>query len=252
MPRKITITTPENVRIDYELAGIASRAGAAIVDLLLQCLVIALALLIRYILQVYDKWPGATWANAALGIGVFIVNYGYFVYFESVWNGQTPGKRYTQMRAVQEGGLPIDLTCAALRNLVRIVDFLPLLYVLGGIVMLASSRNKRLGDYAAGTLVVKERTEWKPQRLPEQPPPSEVAHTGLVRNVELVTPDEFAAIARFLDRQPELAETVREDLAARIAAPLMARLGIEPDGQVSSSALLAEIHRQCVEQRGMR
>lgn len=251
LPRKITITTPENVRIEYELAGIASRAGAAVVDMLLQGLIVAIAVLTRYVLDRYGKWPGAGWVNAALAIGVFAINYGYFVYFETAWNGQTPGKRYAKMRAVRDGGLPIDLSCAVLRNLVRIVDFFPLFYILGGTVMLASSRNKRLGDYAAGTLVVKERTESSAPSRAERVVDASQLEPGRVASIELITPEEFAAVARFLDRQAELEDEVRERLAARIAAPLVARLGIEDDG-TSSAAILSEIHRRCVEERGMR
>ncbi|MCX8053655.1 MAG: RDD family protein, partial [Armatimonadetes bacterium] len=157
MPRHTRVTTPENVTIIYELAGLGSRGGAALVDLALQGIMIAAATLVRYLLVVrYGKWPGATWPNALLGIVIFLIIYGYYVYFEFVWNGQTPGKRLFRLRTVREGGIPVDLACAALRNLVRIVDFLPLMYGLGAIVILASSTNKRLGDYAAGTIVVKE------------------------------------------------------------------------------------------------
>lgn len=252
MPRKVTITTPENVRIEYELAGIASRGGAATLDLLLQAGIIALLYLARYLISEYGKIPGATWGSAALGIAGFVVSYGYNLFFETVWNGQTPGKRVARMRAVREGGLPIDLPCAAIRNLVRVIDFLPVLYMLGGIVVLISSRNKRLGDFAAGTIVVKERVGWKADLEPARPAIHTATESGRVRNVELVTPEEFGALCRFLDRQAELKEDVREQLAARIAAPLMSKLGIEDDGQHSHAALIAEIHRRCVEERGMR
>ena len=245
----MTIATPENVSIDYELAGLASRGGAALVDVLIQGLMISIIAAARYLLGRYGKWPGATWANALLGIVVFVIAYGYYVYFETVCNGQTPGKRYARLRTVREGGMPVDLACAALRNLVRVVDFLPVLYALGAITVLASSRNKRLGDYAAGTLVVKERA------LPLADAEAAGAGSrpaGLVRNLELVTPEEFAAAKRFVDRRAELRRELQDDLAARIARPLMGRLGIEDDGSVPYPAFLEEMVTRCIEERGMR
>ena len=249
MPRQITVVTPENVTIDYELAGLASRGGAAIIDLFLQCVLISLVTTVRYLLGRYGKWPGATWPTAILGIVIFVITYGYYVYFETVWNGQSPGKRYARLRTVREGGLPVDLACAALRNLVRVVDFLPVIYGLGAIVVLASSRNKRLGDYAAGTLVVKERAA-RPAELGVAAESRRAS--GLVRNIELVTPDEFSAAKRFVERKAELRREVREELASKIARPLMERLGVERDGSIPCSAFLEELVARCIDERGMR
>jgi len=253
MPRKITIITPENVRIEYEIAGIASRCSAAFVDHLLQLGLLGVLYTMRYLAGKYIEIPVVSWGVAIIGIAAFVINYGYYLYFETVWNGQTPGKRFSRTRTVREGGVPIDLSCAALRNLIRVVDFLPVFYILGGITVLISSCNKRLGDYAAGTLVVKERTEWMRSLNTEgtqnvQPVPE----SEYVRNIELVSSEDFATISRFLDRQVELEKDIREQLAARIAAPIIAKLGIEDDGCIRYPVLLAEIHRRCIEERGMR
>ncbi len=253
MPRKITIITPENVCIDYELAGIASRCGAALVDHLLQLGLLGGLFLMRYLTRKYVEIPGVAWGVAIISIAAFVINYGYYLYFETVWNGQTPGKRLSRMRVVREEGMPINLYCTAIRNIIRIVDFLPILYMLGGIIVLFSSCNKRLGDYAAGTLVVKERTEWKRSLNTEQIQVVKLTpESKCIRNIELVSPEEFAAISRFLDRQTELENNVREHLAERIAAPLIAKLGIEDDGHIRYSLLLAEIYRRCIEERGMQ
>ena len=255
MARKITIVTPENVRIEYELAGLASRGGAAIIDSLLQGLLLAVIMAVRIPLTVYNKWPGTSWANALLVIAGFILWYGYYVYFESTWNGQTPGKRYARMRTVREGGMPVDFASAAIRNLVRVVDMLPFAYLIGMLSILFSGRNKRLGDYAAGTLVVKERGEWMPDISDhkQQPQPNtESPEADLVRNIELVTSDDFEAVKRFVERKAELQDSVREQLAAKMAAPLMAKLGIDDDNNISYSNLLTEIYNKCTLTRGMR
>jgi len=249
MPRRITVTTPENVVIEYELAGLGSRGAAAIVDLLVQGLLISLVAAVRLVLLRYGKWPGATWSAAVLGVVLFAVVYGYYVYFETVWNGQTPGKRWAGLRTVQAGGRPVDLACAALRNLVRVVDFLPVMYGLGAVVVVASSSNKRLGDYAAGTIVVKERGSSAADaavRLEGRRTPS------LVKNIELVTPQEFAAAKKFVERKSQLRPEVREELARKIATPLLDRFAVVPGDAVPCSDFLEELVARCMEERGMR
>jgi uncharacterized RDD family membrane protein YckC len=254
LPRVITVVTPENIRIEYEVAGIGSRGGAAIVDLLLQGLIIAVIFSGRAVLEMLHKWPGTTWADALLGIASFVVYWGYYTYFETVWNGQTPGKRHMRLRTVKEGGMPIDLTSAAVRNLVRIIDFLPMLYVVGSISVLVTSNSKRLGDIAAGTLVVKERSEI----LRTAPANQEAAvpvppiQTSYVKQVELVTPEEFEAAKRFMERKAELSPQVREEVAARIARPLIAKLGIAESPNMIYSGVLSEVYAKCMEERGMR
>lgn len=249
MPRQVTIVTPENVRIEYELAGAASRGGAAIVDLLAQALLMGVVVLVAYAFRVLST----AWMRALIAVGSFLVLWGYYVLFETIWNGQTPGKRLTRLRTVRDGGLPVDLSCAAVRNLVRIVDFLPLLYVFGAISVLVTRKNQRLGDLAAGTLVVKERAEWM-AALASTPatPVRRHPEADLVRNIELVTSEEFEAVSRFVDRMPELQQHAKERIALRIARPLMLKLGIEDDSSINYSNLLAEIHSRCVNERGMK
>ena len=85
------------------------------------------------------------------------MQFGYFAMFEAFWNGQTPGKRWTHLRVIKDSGRPINAYDAILRNLLRIVDNLPTLYAIGIVTMLISKENKRVGDYAAGTVVVHEK-----------------------------------------------------------------------------------------------
>lgn len=255
MPRQVTVVTPENVRIEYELAGFASRAGAAMIDTILQLLLYVAVLITRWQLEKIHKLPGSTWAYALLGIAGFVIFYGYYLFFETAWNGQTPGKRYCRLRTVKEGGLPVDLPCAATRNLVRVIDLIPGFtpYLVGMICIIFSDKNKRLGDYAAGTLVVKERGEWTGDLVQSrQAVYSPSPESSCVKNIELVTAAEFEAAKRFVERMPELQPDMREHLAEKMARPLMARLGIEDDGQTRYSDLLNEIYIRCIEERGMR
>lgn len=255
MPRQVTVVTPENVKINYELAGFASRAGAAIIDTAIQLALCSIVFGARFYLEKLHQWPGMNWGYALLGIILFAIYYGYFLYFETVWNGQTPGKRICMLRTIKDGGLPLDLQCSAVRNFVRVVDFIPGIvpYLIGMLSVICSSKNKRLGDYAAGTLVVKERTEWNGDlknagKISDSLPDV----VGYVKNIELVSPDEFEVVKRFVERMPELQSDIREQLAEKIAISMMERLGIENSGQISYSDFLSEIYKQCIEERGMQ
>lgn len=252
MPRHIVITTPENVRIDYELAGLASRGAASLLDTLLQGLLIGLIAFIQYGLGRIGIKVASGVGTAIIIIAVFVVFWGYYVFFETVWNGQTPGKRYLGLRVVREGGLPIDISCAAIRNLVRIIDFLPSMYLIGMVSILCTRNSKRLGDLAAGTLVVKERAEWieRAKAKPEAAPAMQ--SVPYISGIELITSEEFDAVKRFALRKDELDAKFREEVAAKIAAPIIERLGIQTSPGVIYSNLLNEIYTACTRDRGMR
>src|SRR6185503_2095102 len=160
MDDRYTIETPENIEFAYDVAGIGSRFLAAIID----TLVIGTALIILSILigviGVRSNFATSTTSSVAAAIGAilsFLTLWGYYIVFELVWNGQSIGKRAIGLRVVREGGRPITFVSSAIRNLIRIVDFLPMFYGIGVVVMFVDRRARRLGALAGGTLVVKER-----------------------------------------------------------------------------------------------
>jgi uncharacterized RDD family membrane protein YckC len=249
LPRRIETVTPENVRIEYELAGVASRCGAAAVDLLLQALAVLLIVLGFMVAELALRLSVIGWPTSVVIISTFLLWWGYYVFFETIWNGQTPGKRLLRLRVVKYGGTPIDLPSAAIRGLIRVVD----LAVIGFVVMFFTPRNQRLGDLAAGTLVVKERSEWTGDiAQPKAAPARETPESALVTNIELVTPEQFDTVKRFVERCDELAQPTREQIAARIARPLMQNLGIDDAPGITYTNLLSAIHARCVSERGMR
>ena len=249
MPRHVTTVTPENVSIDLELAGFASRCAAAALDELLQVAGLIVLLLIYAVLAATIKFSLVGWPTAVLIVTAFLLWYGYFVYFETAWNGQTPGKKALRLRVVKYGGTPVDLTCAAVRGLVRVID----ITALGLISMLVTPNCQRLGDFAAGTLVVKERALWQGGiQQPKPQPMVTYAEDDLVRNVELVTPEQFEITRRFVERSSELNSASKEQLAARIAIPLMQHLGIEDRPGIVYSNLICAIHNRCVRDRGLQ
>ena len=240
MSREVTIVTPENVSVTYQLSGIGSRFLALALDTILQFLAsVALILVAMYIaLRMTINWvqveeavrAKSTWVFAGMMIGVFLIAWGYFIFFETIWNGQTPGKRLVRLRVVREGGQPVDLACAATRNLMRYLDFLPALYTVGLISIFFSPRYKRLGDYAAGTIVVKERSPHL-VRIKSRTEPrhgvSSASALGVV-SIDALSPSDLAAVRRFAERREELPLETQEQVARTLAAPIMAKLGLAP------------------------
>ena len=138
----------------------------------------------------------SVWTTALLVLAAFLVQFGYFAYFESVWNGQTPGKRYLRLRVIRRGGQAIGAYEAVTRNLLRIVDSIPGIYAVGILCALLSSESKRLGDYVAGTVVVHERPIELTTEANGTSAGPEPAMTELPTGVQLTT-DEFLLVEIF-------------------------------------------------------
>jgi uncharacterized RDD family membrane protein YckC len=151
----LVISTPERVAFQYEIAGIGSRFLAQILDsLVITVILIAITILAASLGGLFGSGQLALLIEIILG---FILLAGYFLVSEAAWNGQTLGKRAARLRVVGDHGEPLTLGQAAIRNLVRIVDFLPVFYAIGMLTLFINGRGKRLGDFAAGTLVVRDR-----------------------------------------------------------------------------------------------
>jgi uncharacterized RDD family membrane protein YckC len=158
------IDTPEQVGLEYSVAGVGSRFVAALLDALI---VFAFYFLEGILLALFLSGAGNADKLDALGkwfIAFFVfinfaVFWGYFALFEAYWHGQTPGKRAMKLRVIKDSGRQITLFESLARNLLRVVDYLPSLYLVGVITMLCNRRNQRLGDLVAGTIVVHERLD---------------------------------------------------------------------------------------------
>src|SRR3982074_2673357 len=159
-----SVLTPERVSLQYDIAGIGSRGAAAVVDTAIPCglvIVVIVALSASFAASAsflgFGGGPGAaTLLIGLMALAVLAIADGYFILFEILWNGQTPGKRMLGIRVIRENGYPMRPIDAVIRNLVRIVDWLPGGYGIGVLTMLLNKRSKRLGDFASGTIVVRE------------------------------------------------------------------------------------------------
>src|SRR5579864_8027399 len=151
---ELIVATPERVSFGYQVAGLGTRAIAQLLDLLIVgAILVALAFASVAAQIVTDS---SLIADLILFIGGFIVIFGYFWVSETMWSGQTLGKKAFRLRVVGDRGEPLTFTQAGIRNVVRIVDFLPYGYGVGLVALFINGKGKRLGDLAAGTIVVKD------------------------------------------------------------------------------------------------
>lgn len=173
------VATPERVSFGYQVAGLGTRAIAQILDLLILS---AVLVTVEFAAGAFALLGSSTVAYLVALIGGFLVVFGYFWACEALWSGQTVGKRVFHLRAVGDRGEPMTFTQAGIRNVVRIIDFLPYAYGVGLVVLFANGRGKRLGDLAAGTLVVKDSDAirlWQvPGGAPRMPPAAAPTQTG--------------------------------------------------------------------------
>jgi uncharacterized RDD family membrane protein YckC len=249
LERNVSVRTPESIAFYYELAGLGSRFLAVAVDGVIQTIaVVAIILLFAW------AAPGAASIGRALGmrdttlaavqvaitvILMFLVFFGYFVAFETLWNGQTPGKRIIGIRVVRDGGYPVAFMDSVIRNLIRIIEAL-LGYIPSIISALASSQNKRLGDLAAGTIVVRDRAfevadpaAWMSGDEPVEPAP-------LIPGFERISDDEVALAERYVARSHLLDPRAAAETSRRIAAAIRPKLGPEA-AEYSDHDLLVRI-----------
>jgi uncharacterized RDD family membrane protein YckC len=218
------IRTPENVTFEFELAGLGARATAWAIDVLVMLvLIVAAAQLVQPLAAVLGGF-----ANAVLFVIVFLVQWWYAAILEWWWGGRTVGKRVVGLRALSERGVRMSFVQSTIRNLVRIVDLLPGLYLVGGASALLDRHRRRLGDLAAGTIVVKERKAPAPAAVV---PPSERYNTfvddpSVALAVRRITAPERDAMVRLSLRRERLPLPVRRELFAELASHLEARLDI--------------------------
>lgn len=245
-----TIATPENVTFDYQVAGIGSRFIGALIDtvaigillfLLNVLIIVALNAVSDQSAAVSDLSNDPGWI-AGLVIAIYaLINFslfwGYYFVFELGWQGQTPGKRLAGTRVVRlDGGGPGFLD-VAIRNLVRLVDFLPFAYALGFVVMFFNRNARRLGDFAAGTLVIRQpevvRLETIARSAP-RPTPGALPAPLAIPTIRRLSGDDYQLVCTVLDRQ--LRGQVSTALVLRLARALSARLETPLPGPTEQDA----------------
>jgi uncharacterized RDD family membrane protein YckC len=247
---QLSIETPELVSIDLSLAGIGSRCVAVLIDYLIQGMTVWIGFLLFALIFSGSAGSASPHVNAstaykwglAIGIAIpFLLHWGYFTLFEAFWNGQTPGKRLMKLRVIQQSGRALGLFESMGRNLIRFIDMLPVFYFVGALCVFVNRRQQRLGDMAAGTLVVHSTpidTPFVPaggrtftaasfeRPVEEAPSPS---FSGLQLDaVSRLDHEDLQMIDNFLARRLDLPLDVRARLAQKLAHRMASKMLQEP------------------------
>ena len=263
-----TIDTPENVMFDYHVAGIGSRFLGALVDtLILVIILLALSLGLGSLLALLgggteilsgEGEHGSWGAGLVMALSViinFLLLWGYYTFFEIAWDGQTPGKRVARTRVILLTGSPADPIAIIIRNLMRIIDWLPWGYFIGLITMMLNDEARRLGDFAAGTLVVRLREDEGPLKQVEgsnmmvKRRAKSLSAEALQRlydtypHIERLTREEYALIeeALFGPHATLLSPTARPRLARVLSSKVGGPLPDPPGSDIEATRILQDI-----------
>jgi uncharacterized RDD family membrane protein YckC len=242
--QKLTIDTPEQTALEYPIAGLGSRFLALLADtgiqIILAIFVIIGGSVVGLGVATFSDL-GPQWVFAIVVFLLFLLNSGYFALFEIFWNGQTPGKRYAEVRVIKDDGRPIGAYEAIVRNALRLVDMLPAMYGIGLVSIFLSRQSKRLGDFVAGTVVVHEKTlegvrPYQGARIDETLPPIDASR---------VTLEEIQLIETFLNRRDSLEPVVRTNMAMQIANRLADKMEVKIYGWPRTENFLEAVIEQC-------
>jgi uncharacterized RDD family membrane protein YckC len=269
MSDQINIDTPELVENEMPLAGIGSRFLALLIDYLIW---IAGYYLLDWLWGVF--LPGLKnfselsyqWAVALRIITFFAFNWGYFTLFEAFWNGRTPGKRLVHIHVIQRSGRAIGLFESMARNLVRFIDQIPFFYAVGLITMFCTRQHQRLGDLAAGTLVVRERSIVEPDwggagsrtitaasfGASAPPPEPHMAITLPAVEIAKLSAMDLEVLEGFFARRLDMSLSTRSALAERISQAIQAKSGLRQPEGASVETFLEATARQLRDSARMR
>ena len=233
----LIIETPERVPLHFALASIGNRFLACAIDHALQLLTILVMVLGFTVIADYsslgDQISSAPkWIKALLIVIVFLIVSGYFAFFEWIWNGQTPGKRWLKLRVIREDGRPVTFWEASVRNLLRTLDMMPApFYSIGLISVFVSLSDQRVGDMVAGTVVVREREAEAPAfaqvfASPVSDPALRRSFKAVefVAEISVLKESEIEVVETFLRRRWDLADMARQWMAWRVSLPILYKL----------------------------
>lgn len=233
------VETPENIRFGYDVADIGSRFLAILIDSLIQgvifvLILIAVVLVGSQLSAVNLPRPVNDALAILLILVLFLVEFGYFLFLEIFMNGQTPGKRLFHLRVIRENGYPLSAVDSIIRNLVRIIDFFPFAYGIGVITMFSNKRAKRLGDFAAATIVVKMRDEVRLAQILPATPAGAPAPLNAPPRVVGITASDIELAESFLNRRAQFSN--QDALSIQIAQRLAARMELPAEAVPTTSA----------------
>jgi uncharacterized RDD family membrane protein YckC len=228
------IETPENVDLQRRLAGIGSRSLAGLIDHLMIAGLYGVLILLFLLFRVDLITLGAdavdqadAFVSALLIFASFLIYWGYFFLFEMWMNGQTPGKKYFKIRVVRQEGGAVTFHAIAIRSLLRAVDFLPALYAVAGITMFVARKSQRLGDLAAGTVVISEELpNYAARDSSKQSVVDDLPATAAALKATHLSPREYRLLHNYWLRRDQLTSEARYRLLPQLLRPILERGGV--------------------------
>lgn len=232
---RVSLATPESVELEFTLAGIGSRVLALTIDYSILTLIILAFWIIWFVgaigLLGTLESIGRDYSSAPLWlIAIFILlNFalwnGYFILFETIWQGQTPGKRWVKIRVVRDDGRPVRLVQATLRSLLRPIDDF---CFIGALFILFSKREKRIGDWAAGTIVIQESQGDKKSAIAlSDNAQTLAAQLPDLADLNQLLPDDYAVIREYLQRRTTMTAQAHTEKSMELARQLRSLLAME-------------------------
>ncbi|VEP11506.1 putative membrane protein/domain protein [Hyella patelloides LEGE 07179] len=244
---RINLETPESVELEFTLAGIGNRAYALVIDYLILGGVLALSLIIFIFLSyqvsasnllVENKNDIVKWLWAIEILIVFAIYVGYFCLFETIWQGQTPGKKRASIRVIADNGRTINLSQAVLRALLRPIDDL---LFMGMFLIALTKKEKRIGDIVAGTLVVQEDKPQKSKNISITPEAKSLAiKLNQEANISLLSPENFAVIRNYLQRRDMMSSKAHKEVARKLALQVKEIIHLEEIPEGTTARLFLE------------
>jgi uncharacterized RDD family membrane protein YckC len=228
-----SISTPENVDLHLELAGLGNRILAALIDSTISLITIGLIALVAWgVFTLVSMGPlPSNVKGIAYGfilmIAMFIaffIQFGYHIFFEGTWQGQTPGKKVAQIRVIEQNGQPVTWPAVIIRNLLRAIDMG--LILIGVLSMMIDKNERRFGDLAAGTVVIRERnSELLTSSDDDLKLDSTSAHDSAIVDVGRISPQEYEILVSFLKRRQRMEKAQRPIVAAKLQEHFKEKLG---------------------------
>ena len=245
---RITIDTPEQITLEFPLAGVGSRFMAIALDTVIQFIIylagiFALVGLERFSpsFPLWFRWIPVSWAPALVILMFFCIYWGYFAFFEVIWKGKTPGKRLAGIRAIKETGRALNVYEVIGRNLMRAVDAFPGLYLVGIVSVMISRQNQRLGDLLVGSIVVHDKA---PEQVRIDWSATSANGTEALPELNKISSEELILIETYLQRRDSFDLATRDATAYKIASRITAKTGIQRDTSQSLDEFLERIAKQ--------
>jgi uncharacterized RDD family membrane protein YckC len=236
----VAVTTPENISFEYQIAGPFRRLPAMILDIAIRWMIVIVVLLVAVFTGIMTFIPSSGILLAVgMNLGIFALSWFYGLFFEIIWNGQTPGKRAMNLRVVSVDGRPINGAQATIRNFLRVADFFPYVslqalapdsglmiptLLVSLICMLMTRRFQRVGDLAAGTMVVVDERGWQVKKVAVTDERVASLAEFIPANFQM-TRTMAKTVALYMERRPQMSASRQQQVAIILAGPLMKKFG---------------------------